>query len=190
MTSHSKARFALGLSVLMLVLAAGCAGLRVPDSMTKGDITPKRKQRQSEMSRHFQEQRDAAEFESAQAQWLQQRDPKGCRETLERLLARNPKHRNAHLLLAELCLSQNDPVAANRHAKSALDLYPNDAEVQYTMGLTLDAQGKTSDALSYYERAARARRTIQTMPPPMSLPAKLPNRRFGNQELPRLTTPT
>ncbi len=52
------------LSLLVLVLA-GCAGQNIVQTITQGDITPKRKQRESEATRQFQEQRDVAEFETA-----------------------------------------------------------------------------------------------------------------------------
>ncbi len=94
-------------------------------------------------------------IEAAKARWEQQDDPKGCREALEKLLARNPQHRDARLLMAELLLAEDDPQGAYEHAKAALDAYPNDAQVQYTMALTLDASGRTSDALAYYERATK-----------------------------------
>ncbi len=74
---------------------------------------------------------------------------------MEKLLARRPDHREARLLLAELLLAEDNAQAAYRHAKAALDAYPNDAQTQYTMGLTFDAQGKSQEALAYYERAAK-----------------------------------
>ena len=126
---------------------------RCRKSSRDGDITPKRKKRNEECVRQFEQQRDFAEFEAAKSRWVQQRDPKGCREALEKLLARRPQHRDARLLMVELLLAADDAPAAYKHAKAALDAYPNDAEVQYSMALTLDAEGKTVDALAYYQRA-------------------------------------
>jgi tetratricopeptide (TPR) repeat protein len=140
---------------LLLVLAAGCAGIQLPRTITEGDVTPQRKKRNEECVRQFDQQRDFAEFEAAKARWVQQRDLKGCREALEKLLARRPQHRDARLLMVELLLAAEDPPGAYRQAKAALDAHPNDAEVQYTMALALDAQGKTADALAYYERATK-----------------------------------
>ena len=141
--------------MLLLALSAGCAGIPLPKTITDGDVTPQRKKRNEECVRQFEQQRDFAEFEAAKARWVQQRDLKGCREALEKLLARRPQHRDARLLMVELLLAADDPPAAYKHAKAALDAYPNDAEVQYTMAVTLDAQGKTADALAYYERATK-----------------------------------
>ena len=140
---------------LLLALATGCASIPLPKTITEGDITPKRKKRNEEWVRQFDQQRDFAEYEAAKARWVQQRDLKGCREALEKLLARRPQHRDARLLMVELLLAADDPPGAFEHAKAALDMNPNDAEVQYTMATTLDAQGKTADAVAYYERATK-----------------------------------
>jgi len=143
------------LACLWLALICGCAGMDVPKVITNNDVAPKLKQRNEEAVRSFERQRDAAEFEAARNRWLHQNDPKGCREVLERLLARNPQHRDARLLLADLLLTENDAPAAYTHAKKALDEWPNDPQVQYTMATVLDALGRTSDALGYYERASK-----------------------------------
>lgn len=145
-------RFSL---TLCLLLAVGCAGIPLPKAITQGDITPLRKKRTDEFTRQFDGQRDFAEYEAAKARWVQQRDPKGCREALEKLLTRKPEHREGRLLMAELLLAEEDPEAAYKHAKTALDAHPNDAQTQYTVALTLDALGKTTDALGYYERATK-----------------------------------
>jgi tetratricopeptide (TPR) repeat protein len=142
-------------TILMLTLAVGCAGIPLPKTITEGDVTPQLKKRNEKFTKQFDEQREFAEYEAAKTRWVQQRDPKGCREALEKLLARKPQHREARLLIAELLLSENDLQAAYQHAKAALDAYPNDAQVQYTVALVLDVQGKTSDALGYYERATK-----------------------------------
>ena len=139
----------------LLALSVGCAGMPMPKTMTQGSIEPQLKKRNEEATRSFEQQRDLAEFEAAHARWEQQNDRQGCCEGLQKLLARNPRYREARLLLAELFLSQENPEAAYEHAKAALDLYPNDGQTQYTMALCLDAQGKTPDALTYYERATR-----------------------------------
>ncbi len=133
----------------------GCAGMHLPKTMTQGDIAPKREQRNKELVDHFDQKRDFAEFEAAKSRWNEQGDAKGCREALEKLLARNPSHREARLLMAELLLSQINPQGAYQHAKAALDAYPNDAQVHFTMAMTLEAQGNMQDALGYYERAMK-----------------------------------
>lgn len=139
---------------LLLPLAAGCAGVHLPRTITDGNVASEREKRNAEFTQQFEKQRDFAEYEAANASWVQQNNPKACREALEKLLARRPQHREARLLMVELLLADDDAPTAYKHAKVALDSYPNDAEVHYTMALVYDAQGKTDEALGYYERAA------------------------------------
>jgi len=148
--SKSRKTFLL---VPLLVLTVGCTSL-LPKAATQEGLTPQIKKRNEASVQYFEQQRDLAEYEGAKNLWEQQHDAKGCREGLEKLLARNPKHRDARLLMAEVLMIDDDPQGAYRHAKAALDLWPNDALVHFTMATTLDALGKTSDALGYYQRAA------------------------------------
>ena len=140
---------------LLLGLFDGCASIRPPRTMTDGDVSVQAKKRNEEFTKEFDSQRDFAEYEAAKARWLQQRDPKGCQEGLEKLLVRRPKHREARVLLAELLIAEGNPQAANEQAKKALESYPNDAEVQYTVAQTFDALEEPGEAIGYYERAAR-----------------------------------
>lgn len=139
----------------LLTVTVGCAGIRAPKTMTQGDVSVQLKKRNEEFTQEFEKQRDFAEYQAAKARWEQQRDPKGCREALEKLLARKPEHREGRLLLAELCLAEENPQAAYDQAKATLDTYPNDAQVQYTVALTLDALGNPAEAVNYYERATQ-----------------------------------
>ncbi len=125
-----------------------------PKTVTRDDITPEAKKRNEEAARAFDEKRDFAEFEAAKSRW-QQNDRPGCQEALQRLLARNPRHHEARVFLAEVLLSEGDPQAAYAQAKAALDLAPNDPQVQHAMGLALDGLGRSSEALAYYERATK-----------------------------------
>ncbi len=141
--------------LMMLAAIVGCAGMHLPKTITQGDVTPQRKKRNEELVQQFAQKRDFAEFEAAKTRWSEQGDAKGCREALEKLLARNPSHRDARLLMTELLLAENCLDEAYKHAKVALDTYPNDAQVHFTMAMTMEAQGNTMDALSYYERATK-----------------------------------
>jgi tetratricopeptide (TPR) repeat protein len=138
---------------LMPALVSGCANL-LPKTVAKDTTTSDVRNRKAEAIHYFDEQRDSAEFEAAKNRWEQQHDANGCREGLEKLLARNPKHHDARLLMAQLLLDNDDPQGAYRHVKAALDLWPNDAQVQFAMATVMDTLGKTADALGYYERAA------------------------------------
>jgi len=138
-----------------LAMLVGCAGMHLPKTVTEGDIASKREQRNKELVQQFEQKRDFAEYEAAKSRWNEQGDAKGCREALEKLLTRNPSHRDARLLMAELLLAENSPQEAYNHAKLALDAHPNDAAVHFTMAMTFEAQGKMQDALAYYERAMK-----------------------------------
>lgn len=137
----------------LLAAAVGCASLNAPDP-TAQDITQKRQQRAEEAVRAFESKRDFAEFQAALGRWNQS-GAKDCEEGLQRLLQRNPNHRDARLLMAELYLTNNRPQAAFSQAEQALRAHPDDARVQYTVGLLLDATGQSSGALAYYERATK-----------------------------------
>jgi len=139
----------------LLMLAAGCAGMNLPKAVTQEGVSAQREKRNQEGQRQFRQQRDFAEYEAAKTRWIEQRDAKGCREGLEKLLARNPQHGNAHLLLAELLLTEDDPQGAFDHAKAALAISPNEGHTQYMMAVVLDTLEQTDKALRYYERATK-----------------------------------
>ncbi|MCE5303733.1 MAG: tetratricopeptide repeat protein [Planctomycetaceae bacterium] len=153
--SIAKRSAAACLALGMAVALAGCASFPWPKTVTDGDVAQKQKKRSEDFNQYFDQQRDFAEYQAAEACWLQQRDSRGCRERLEKLLARRPRHREARLLMVEVLLAENQPDAAYRHAKAALDAYPNDAQSHYAMALSLDAQGKLPEATAYYERATK-----------------------------------
>ena len=146
----SQAVWLIGVLAAML---AGCATIQ--SSIPKAeDISGKRRERSEAALRRFDETRDRAEFEAAQAHWSQG-DADRCRESLEELLERNPDHLDARLLLAELLLDDNRPEEALRYLQPATEAHADDAQVQYIMGLVLDSTGQRDAALAHYERAAR-----------------------------------
>jgi len=149
----------------LLALAVGCAGLKLPEPPAKNllhrfyspnpveNVTDLRQQRTEEAVGEFEQKQDFAEFQAALARW-NRHDIQGCRQGLLRLLQRNANHRDARLLLAEVYLSGNQMQEAFSQVEQALQVYPDDPRVQYTMGLLLDAVGQNTGALAYYERAA------------------------------------
>lgn len=139
--------FAFG-NLCALMLTVGCAG--VPNAAKQE--TPAAPESPTEL--WVQQQRDRAEYEAALARW-RQGDDRGCREDLEKLLARNPRHVEARLLLADLLLTSNECQAAYEQAKAAVEEAPNDARVQFAMAVAYDALDKPTEALAYYERAAK-----------------------------------
>jgi tetratricopeptide (TPR) repeat protein len=137
---------------LFLPLFFGCAGLNRP-AVRNQNAADTHKQRAAEVARSLDERRDDAEFRAALARWGEG-DAEECERGLARLLKREPNHRDARLLLAEVCMATKRPQEAFAHVQQALDAHPNDAEVQYTTGLLLDATGQGTGASAYYARAA------------------------------------
>jgi hypothetical protein len=121
----------------LLAPAAGCAVLDLPDAPV-ADIAQKRQQRTEEVVREFESKRDLAELQAALAHW-KQGDVQACEQGLQRLLKRNPGHREARLLMAEVRRADNPPQAAFN---------------QVEQSLLPDAAGEDNSTLDYYERAA------------------------------------
>jgi predicted Zn-dependent protease len=141
---------------LMIVLGAlaatsGCAGLQAPKPKTH-NIEKDQTLRKEEVTEQFEQKRDFAQFEAAMGRW-RVGDAKGCREQIEKLLARNPGHVEGGLMLAELMLLEDNPAAAMSRVKQTLEEHPENARAQHTMGLLLDAQGQTVEAQAYFQKA-------------------------------------
>lgn len=148
---------AIGVLILLAALT-GCSTVRPTcntDSNAEQAASQKPKQRQSEAVREFEQKRNDAEFQAALSRW-QEPDAKGCREQLQRLLARDPNHRDARLLMAEVFLSANRYEEALKEVQQVLQAHPDDPAVQFTMGMILDAMGQHAASLAYYQRAAKA----------------------------------
>jgi tetratricopeptide (TPR) repeat protein len=137
------------LTCLLVLLLAGCATW----SPLAGGVHEERKKRDAEIALRLSNKRDIAEFQAAADRW-QQQDMRGCREQLESLLSRNPQHREARLLMADVLVAANQPKEAKEHVQKVLDANPDDADAQYAMGLLLDTGGEHAAALARYERAA------------------------------------
>ena len=142
---------------LVVMLLGGCAtlGRSTPDA---GDVEAAQEHRREDVVRVFEEKRDYAQLQAALARW-QSGDVKGCREQLEKLMARNPKHPEAQLLLADLMLFEQQPDQAIQQLKQTLAENPSNARAQHTMGLVLEANGQTDEALPYFQRATELEQT-------------------------------
>jgi Tfp pilus assembly protein PilF len=136
------------------LLAAGCAGGPWA-SRNVPDVHPIKAERAKEAGKLFGDQRDRSEFEAAKFAW-QQNDAQGARELLEKLLKRNPGHREAGLLMAELLLVEQQPDQAQEQLKHVLARHPDDAETLHAMGLLLEAENKLAEAEVYFQRASQA----------------------------------
>lgn len=145
---------ALGLST-----AAGCHLADMPSwELPKPpvpDIAPLRKERKNDVVKDFDDRRNVAQFLSAETSW-RQGDHKRCRESLEKVLERDPNHRGALLLSADLALETDHPQEAVELLRRAAALDSQDAEIAYRLGLALETVGETADAVPYLRRAAQA----------------------------------
>lgn len=141
-------------SVLLILVAAALSGCATAGLPRLKDVAARREKRSEAALDQFKRGRDIAQFESAQARF-REGDLKGCREQLQTLLAENPGHPGARLLMAELLLADNRPAEAADCVLPLLGPHGEDARVQYTMGLALDAGGQPEAAKPYYERAAK-----------------------------------
>ena len=121
----------------LLAPAAGCAVLDLPE-LPVADIAQKRQQRTEEVVREFESKRDLAELQAALAHW-KQGNVEACEQGLQRLLQRNPDHREARLLMAEVRRADNPSQAALN---------------QVEQPLLPDAAAEDKSTLDYYERAA------------------------------------
>jgi tetratricopeptide (TPR) repeat protein len=143
-----------GLASCCVLFAAGCAG--GPWSAGGApDVHPIKAQRAKETAKHLGEQRDRSELEAAKFAW-QQDDVEGCRDLLDKLLERNPRHREGGLLMAELLLVERQTDQAREQLKQVLKHHPNDAEASHAMGLLLEAENKPAEARAFFQQAAKA----------------------------------
>jgi tetratricopeptide (TPR) repeat protein len=135
---------------VLIVFFAGCALFSPPvDKQAE-----QRRARREAALRQLEQGRDAAELHLALECWRQQ-DVAGCRQRLQALLARNPGYFEARLLLAEVLLADHRPQAAVAQLEPLLPSHAEDPQLQYFMGLALDASGQSDKALPFYQRAAR-----------------------------------
>jgi len=137
----------------MVVCLSGCADVPKPSDWI-ADVRPQRVQRATDASKSFDTQREQSEYQAAVTQF-QQGDTKACRTILEGLLKRNPKHRDARLLLAESSLLEHQPAPAREQLQLALKECPNDPELLHTMGLAAEMEDQSDEAVDWFERAAK-----------------------------------
>ena len=146
------------LSFATVILLSGCADWQPTKKRNPTEPAAKAPAkppvRKEEALRQFEKKRDDAQYQAAVAQW-RQGEHEACRELLTKLLARNPDHLQARLLMSEYHLLNTTPLEAMEHARLAVVKNPNDAQANHSMGVVLDAQGSTDNALAYYRRAVQ-----------------------------------
>ena len=139
------------LAFVSAALTSGCAGVLPKQSVIGAQENRAADDRQAVAD--YDRQRDQAQYAAAKSR-LTQGDEAGCRTVLEQLLFRNPAHREALLLFAELCLAQEQPQAAIERIRMLAAKDPRDARSLHTLAMLLDAADRPAEALHYYERAA------------------------------------
>jgi tetratricopeptide (TPR) repeat protein len=150
---RSNLHAATGLLIVLSGLAAGCQWLG--QGMTQSDrLAEKRRERADAFARSIDQQHEQADLVAARDLW-QRGDHESCKRRLNEILTRNPEQLDARLLLAEVFLDENQAQEGIRVLKPAEAAHHDDARVQYTMGLLLDASGSQEGARSHYQAAAR-----------------------------------
>ena len=150
----------------------------MPDAPTE-DIAETRRLRADEATQHFETGRDFAQWQDAAARWARG-DAEGCEEELRRLLVRSPKHRDAQLFLAEVCMADGREKEALEHARSVLDANPQDARANRTMGRLRDtASVGSADTSDQNGNDGSPARVIAAS-----------HKRSTQEELPKKTSPT
>ena len=92
------------------------------------------------------EERVRAQIDLARG-YLEQRDFGRARIALERALEIDPKHVEAHVLIAVLFHAENEYELAEQHYKTALRLDPRNAQALNNYGTFLYSQGRYTDAI-------------------------------------------
>jgi tetratricopeptide (TPR) repeat protein len=128
---------------------SGCAGWNggLPD------VKPMREERATKAVVAYEKRRDDAQCLAAET-GMRQGDIDGSIELLDRLLARNPAHREGQLLRINAALEQEDYGDARRRAEALLVQSPDDAAAMHLAGMACDALGEDEPAADYFRRAA------------------------------------
>jgi Tfp pilus assembly protein PilF len=133
--------------------AAHEAGVRVPDPNKSFDPYLEAARRDP----HFADAQDRMLALALDFALGGQGPVEAAREGCQRLLDIDPAAFKAHLALAEIDLSQGDPVAAESRLLKALALRPDCGSAFERMGTALVRQRRFEEAVGWFERALRER---------------------------------
>jgi Tfp pilus assembly protein PilF len=86
---------------------------------------------------------------------LEETDPVHAEASYNEVLARSPKHADAHINLGRLLHERGDLEGAEAHYQAALAQRADDPTATFNLGVALEDQGRASEALQVYERAIR-----------------------------------
>lgn len=102
------------------------------------------------------EGRDLAQvYADMGAAYLKRGQREEARDKLERALKLNPNLPSANHYIAELYHQTGDDIAAERHFRRAVELSPNDPNLQNNFGVFLCDQKKLADAEKYFHAAIK-----------------------------------
>ena len=108
---------------MLATVLPGCAGFgdlqQALRRNTSDDIGQQRANRKDKLAQDFDRQRDNAQFDAAASSW-ERGDVEGARKILDQLLDRNPNHRRARLLLADLYLFNGNAERSMQELNKAL----------------------------------------------------------------------
>lgn len=138
-------------AILAVALMPGCAGPNRLKPIIE-NAAPERSERERELIDSFSKRRDEAQYQSALQSW-EAGDRNGCRELIEKLLERNPKHKEARQLLADLYLEAGSPEEAKKLLAQLLAEFPNDAQIHHSLGMLHESMSDDEAALRHLNRA-------------------------------------
>jgi tetratricopeptide (TPR) repeat protein len=84
---------------------------------------------------------------------LEETEPAHAEASYRQVLARAPRHADAHINLGRLLHERGDFGRAEEHYKRALTERPDDPTATFNLGVALEDQGRVDEALECYERA-------------------------------------
>jgi tetratricopeptide (TPR) repeat protein len=84
---------------------------------------------------------------------LEETDPAHAEASYRQVLARAPRHADAHINLGRLMHERGDLAAAEEHYRAALRERPDDPTATFNLGVALEDASRGPEALEAYERA-------------------------------------
>ena len=151
--SHAASFQALSLTFIAMTTGlVGCAGGFKLWKPIVENAAVERTERERELVEDFSQRRDYAQYQAALQSW-ESGDPRNCREQIEKVLERNPNHKEARQLLADLHLDEGSQDAAKRILEQLLIEFPNDAQIHHSLGMLHEAMNNTDTSLRHLSRA-------------------------------------
>jgi tetratricopeptide (TPR) repeat protein len=84
---------------------------------------------------------------------LEETEPAHAEASYDQVLARAPRHTDAHINLGRLLHERGELAGAEEHYRQALTHRPDDPTATFNLGVALEDQDRVPEALEAYERA-------------------------------------